>query len=421
MAGVEDAIKFLQKDSGGRNLYDHLSDVLLKVLEEKPSDAVDIFEHISTQVKLSSFQAEGDGAADAAADESAKDAQRAWSASAGALFSGEYPPADEDEDPAPKTYSEDARDLAGDANLLEWGGVSFGRSETFRLHVSIKEHAGKEGVANARLWGKVLGTQADYYVMEGEADQECGDGEEGADGANKYVYYVCSHAGGAWTKLPSVSPAQICAARQLRKFFTGNLEAAVSGYPPFPGNEAGYLRAQIACISADTILSPAGYFEDDGEGNISKSEDFAGSLEALADAGGWVSSEKGLDAKYGRCTAPLVVNDDGEEVEADDFEGRAALAAVEEGSWSGRALPMTGGGATHAVVRSLNWPGAVAVASDGGSRYANVYVGYGQPFSAAAYTPPLPPVVQAEFDDSTLAEQEDVTEDPDAGEDEAAE
>ena len=38
-------------------------------------------------------------------------------------------------------------------------------------------------------------------------------------------------------------------------------------YPPFPGNEANYLRAQIARISATTHISPLGYymFEEEEE------------------------------------------------------------------------------------------------------------------------------------------------------------
>ena len=43
-------------------------------------------------------------------------------------------------------------------------------------------------------------------------------------------------------------------------------------YPPFPGKEENYLRAQIARITATTHVSPTGYFqfeeaeEEDGEG-----------------------------------------------------------------------------------------------------------------------------------------------------------
>lgn len=80
-------------------------------------------------------------------------------------------------------------------------------------------------------------------------------------GANKFVYYVCKEPGLPWIKLPLVSPAQITAARQICKFFTGRLEAPVVSYPPFPGNEANYLRAQIARISAGTHVSPQGFFQ----------------------------------------------------------------------------------------------------------------------------------------------------------------
>ena len=39
----------------------------------------------------------------------------------------------------------------------------------------------------------------------------------------------------------------------------------VISYPPFPGNEANYLRAQIARISCSTHVSPQGFyiFEED--------------------------------------------------------------------------------------------------------------------------------------------------------------
>lgn len=35
-------------------------------------------------------------------------------------------------------------------------------------------------------------------------------------------------AGGSWVRLPPVTPAQIVISRQIRKFFTGNLQAPVS-------------------------------------------------------------------------------------------------------------------------------------------------------------------------------------------------
>ena len=44
---------------------------------------------------------------------------------------------------------------------------------------------------------------------------------------------ICISAGKPWTKLPPVTPAQIVCARQIKKFFTGRLDAPVRIHPGF--------------------------------------------------------------------------------------------------------------------------------------------------------------------------------------------
>lgn len=84
-----------------------------------------------------------------------------------------------------------------------------------------------------------------------------------------YIYHCIIHflAGDKWIKLPHVKPLDIVVARQIRKLFTGDLNAPVICYPPFNGKEINYLRAQIARITANTHISPTGYyqFEEDEE------------------------------------------------------------------------------------------------------------------------------------------------------------
>ena len=67
-----------------------------------------------------------------------------------------------------------------------------------------------------------------------------------------------------------------------------------------------------------------------------------------------------------------------------------------------------------AVFRSLRWPGAhmVGRTADSSARAINIYVGWGQPSASETYTPPMPPAIQGEFNDSEFKEAEDVTEDP---------
>lgn len=110
-------------------------------------------------------------------------------------------------------------------------------------------------------------------------------------GANKFLYYVCKEPGLPWVKLPSVSPAQITAARQIRKCFTGRLDNSIVSYPPFPGNEANYLRAQIARISAGTQVSPQGFFQVGGEEDEEEEEAARDSYEVNPDFEGVPVSE----------------------------------------------------------------------------------------------------------------------------------
>jgi hypothetical protein len=118
-------------------------------------------------------------------------------------------------------------------------------------------------------------------------------GEGGApvewnSGANGYAYFVCNAPGGPLVQLPHVTPAQVKAARRIKKLLTGRLTSQVgpevpwpgcwgaslcsggatparpaapkppslrpspcppcpqvSGYPVFPGTEANYLRTQV--------------------------------------------------------------------------------------------------------------------------------------------------------------------------------
>lgn len=79
-------------------------------------------------------------------------------------------------------------------------------------------------------------------------------------GCNRYSYFVVNNLYDNWIELPIVTPRQIVAAREIKKFFTGDLEAEIVSYPCFPGREKHYLRAQIARITAGTHIAPQGYY-----------------------------------------------------------------------------------------------------------------------------------------------------------------
>lgn len=101
--------------------------------------------------------------------------------------------------------------------------------------------------------------------------------EAPGSGLNKYTYLVCSYPGRKFVELPIVTPEQIIISRQMRKFFTGDLEAPLISNPKFPGVEKNYLRAMIARITASTYISPMGYYTSstDEEEDVEEEEDLS--------------------------------------------------------------------------------------------------------------------------------------------------
>jgi radial spoke head protein 4A len=82
-----------------------------------------------------------------------------------------------------------------------------------------------------------------------------------------------NQAGKPWIRLPLITPLHVQKSRQIKHFFTGRLDAQIVSYPPFPGTEANYLRAQISRISAATHISPLGFYRFDEEGEGEGEED----------------------------------------------------------------------------------------------------------------------------------------------------
>ncbi len=51
MASITELRQLLKEDQNGKNLYDHITETLMKIIIDKPRNAYDMFEQISAQVK----------------------------------------------------------------------------------------------------------------------------------------------------------------------------------------------------------------------------------------------------------------------------------------------------------------------------------------------------------------------------------
>jgi hypothetical protein len=330
-----------------------------------------------------------------------------------------------------------------DAAMLRWAGVGFSQQESYHIGVSLRKLAADTpSIESLRVWGKVLGTDADYLVAEGVLksspkvpdaperpptlpDSPEFDVEPRGDGANTFTYWVSAGGCAPWTRLPACRASHVVSSRSIRHILTGNLEAPVLSMPWFPGKERHFLRAQIARISATCTLATAGWYEPDEDAGAGKIKEAEGALESfpgpdvLATEAGWVHRMPCLN-KIGRCSFPDVdalttaelinekqaaainaqieaegdpkglltgIEGDLAEVKPDGDEGNVA-------AWSFKVFGDKGiykfGDAdrTHQVTaaRSMIWPGATAVAQ--GTKFANIYIGYAM--KCGTLVPPHP-------------------------------
>lgn len=408
MSSFEDAKQYLMKSSGDKSVYDHLSEVLLKLLIERPDNAAAILENVSAVVKRDAMATSVEGAT---TDEETAKVAGEWTASCSKLFVGVQDQENETE----------IADVVGEAVAFKWAGIDLGSEEVYRLSLSLQDLGSKtEGLSKLSLWGKILGTSSDYYIAEGLRSSPS-EGEENVIEADQPLYFVCSKAGQPWVALDDVTPEQIVAASKLKKFFSGNLDAPVTGYPPFPGGtEKGLLRATIARITADCAVAPASLYTEPEEGGIraipQEEEVESVSVDALQDGSAWVKIYPDYNALgwFGRCAVPDDEDEAPARADADLEWVETPLQPLDSlmngDSWSFRSCPSIGGPHSYAVIKSQKWPGAVAVAK--GVMSSTIYVGYGVQYSPDAYSPPAPAALQVEKAADAFVEDEDITVDP---------
>uniref|UniRef100_A0A8C9DBZ4 Radial spoke head 6 homolog A n=1 Tax=Panthera leo TaxID=9689 RepID=A0A8C9DBZ4_PANLE len=300
------------------SLYEHLVNLLTKILNQRPEDPLSILESLNRTTQWEWFHPKLDTLRDD--PEMQPTYEMAERQKALFLRSGGGEGQQEMEEEVAETAVPNVMETAF---YLEQAGVGLSSDESFRIFMALKQLVEQQPIHTCRFWGKILGLSRSYLVaevsfregeeegeeeeaeemMEGGEGMDAPDEEEGEEdeekdtdvtpkpmwkpppvipreesrsGTNKYLYFVCNEPGRPWTRLPHVTPVQIVQARKIKKFFTGFLDAPVVSYPPFPGNEANYLRAQIARISAATHISPLGFYQFGEEEGDEEEEGGAG-------------------------------------------------------------------------------------------------------------------------------------------------
>ncbi|XP_023019973.2 radial spoke head protein 4a [Leptinotarsa decemlineata] len=162
---------FLQTASAhtGDNLYDHLTDVLNKILAERPENVIDFFEEYSRKVKERRFTPMTDHLEDIYVSPG-----RLSLANKILPMMKPLPPRE------PSTVDPEDLEIAdiSKSNMLELlyyfehCGIGLPRLEMFFIMLSIRNLIHSESIAFIRFWGKIFGTLKDYLIVECDLKEE---------------------------------------------------------------------------------------------------------------------------------------------------------------------------------------------------------------------------------------------------------
>lgn len=158
-----------------------------------------------------------------------------------------------------------------EAKLFEKAGVGFGEETTYIIFKAVERFCVTKQIKEAKFWGKILGRQRDYYILEcaaegGEEGELPPDVEPKGTGVNKNTYWVATDLlAGDWKELPNITPDQLNASRKIKYIFTGDLERQVYTNPHFKGKEAHLLKCQIVRISFSCQIVPRTMFNVNAE------------------------------------------------------------------------------------------------------------------------------------------------------------
>lgn len=251
---LNEVLRQAKQKNSLNNLYDHLTEVLDKLVVNYPDQALEKLEEVSYLIKhksavdISQFlklhdeslACRHDDQTAAATSDFIKFTRKAFKAETGEDEEGEESQA------APLGFVPDI--VSDNKQVFSWAGIDFGEYDCLVLQKSIKKLAATVGSSNLRLWGKIFGTEKDFYIVEGtaeapEEEERPENMEPRGTGVNQFAYWVTSSPTADWVALPDLTAEDILAACSIKVSFTGDLERQIFTNPFYFKTEKYYLRA----------------------------------------------------------------------------------------------------------------------------------------------------------------------------------
>ena len=210
------------------DIYTHLGEVLDRITKFHPYDGFDRFEEISTLVKETKTKR-----ADSKKDEDLNNVKATPSITAKeALAYIEKAKTLLNEMPDSSIKPEDSKlftsntkfvipNLCEQAKILDWAGINFGDDFVHLMQKSLKRLATMSGASSLKFFGKIFGTQKDYWIVQGilpfQEEKPYPDQEVRGTGVNLYTYWVSDSVFSDWIQLPDAQSEHIIIAKMVKR------------------------------------------------------------------------------------------------------------------------------------------------------------------------------------------------------------
>jgi hypothetical protein len=306
----------------------------------------------------------------------------------------------------PKIISNYMDDILSHSMILEWAGINFSQVEWYKIRIAMKKLLIENKCEYIRFFGKIYGINSDYYIIQGIVKDYPMKNppkhveSRGNEGINRYTFWVSDSLLEYWNELPDITHEQLVTSRLFKYLFSGDLNAKVKSFVPFPGKEMHLLKCQIVRILHSSSIVPKGYqklsenYKDQLEGKIVEyDEEYKPlSFEEMKDPefANW-THELAYIYPNGKIIDPTNENqvermkgigeDEGYKIKEGEGEEQNE---VDVKYWKVKVVgdPMTytipeKEPITHAVIHITNerWPGTHCVWKEG--VFCNIYVGFG--------------------------------------------
>lgn len=238
---LEDKLKNL-KTPEGISVYDHINEILQKMVENQEEHPLTNFERYSQDIQRNRLNTQP-------LMQLIKDDPSNLEDLFNKLKLQLSKPEKNEDEPEIVNLGE-LRNLLANERVSKKAGVSISEEEMYYLNLSIKRLIKKRSLTKVDFWGKIFTRTKDYYVLDVKMDNNDDNveiyesHEPRGTGINTNIYLVTTDILNeeSWIELPLITAEQIRQAREIYYIFSGDLEHRLVSSPIFKGLEKHYVK-----------------------------------------------------------------------------------------------------------------------------------------------------------------------------------